>query len=205
MRKPGAIFTASPKLEMDKTGIRREFWERRNRLDRGSIDELQRRLIANLDGIDFPSVQVLHRYLADPRGGEPDPGPVAGHLASLNPGMVQVLPRVVDGNPRMQSVLFDDKTELMENRWGIPEPSNGVTVEHQSIDLVLVPLLAFDREGHRVGHGKGYYDAFLKTCRRDCLKVGLSLFEPVDRIEDAGDHDVRLDLCITPYRVYEFH
>jgi 5-formyltetrahydrofolate cyclo-ligase len=205
MNGSGTIFTRGLKGAMDKRSIRRDYRERRSRLDRGETLELQGRLMANVKGLSFPPLQVLHRYFADPRGGEPDPEPVADHLSSMNPGMVQVLPRVVEGDPLMQAVLFDETTRLVYNRWGIPEPSTGELVDPGRIDMVLVPLLGFDMSGHRVGHGKGYYDRFLEACRPDCLKVGLSFLEPVDRIEDAEPHDVRLDLCITPYRVYEFH
>jgi 5-formyltetrahydrofolate cyclo-ligase len=78
------------------------------------------------------------------------------------------------------------------------------TAEPQEIDLVIVPLLAFDEKGIRVGYGKGYYDRYLKDCREDCLKVGFSYFEAVERIEDADEFDVPLDFCITPNRIYVF-
>ena len=70
--------------------------------------------------------------------------------------------------------------------------------------MVLVPLLCFDRSGHRVGYGKGYYDRFLRKCRADCKKIGLSMFDPVDEITDAGESDVRLDLVITPTATVSF-
>ncbi len=73
-----------------------------------------------------------------------------------------------------------------------------------SIDWVLVPLLAFDRRGHRVGYGKGFYDRFLAGCRSDARKIGLSLFAPVVAIDDIGSQDVALDAVVTPDRVWTF-
>jgi 5-formyltetrahydrofolate cyclo-ligase len=70
--------------------------------------------------------------------------------------------------------------------------------------MVIVPMLAFDRQGNRVGYGKGYYDSFLKQCRPDCIKVGVCYFEPIAQIDDAGDFDVPLNFCITPQQVYVF-
>ena len=58
-------------------------------------------------------------------------------------------------------------------------------------------LLFARRDLHRVGYGKGYYDQFLKQCRSDCLKIGLSYFELVERIDDVHAGDVRLDFVIT--------
>ena len=72
------------------------------------------------------------------------------------------------------------------------------------IDLVLVPLLAFDKNGYRVGYGKGYYDKFLSNCRPDVIKIGLSFFDAVDEIEDIDDYDLPLNFCVTPQRLYDF-
>ena len=119
--------------------------------------------------------------------------------------MTQALPRVLpEREATMASIAWDACTPMRENRWGIPEPAAGREIAPETIDLVLIPLLAFDRKGHRVGYGKGYYDRFLKRCRGDCMKLGLSFFEPVDSIYDAGEHDVPLDLCVTPHRTYVF-
>ncbi|MDQ3180555.1 MAG: 5-formyltetrahydrofolate cyclo-ligase, partial [Acidobacteriota bacterium] len=75
-------------------------------------------------------------------------------------------------------------------------------IETEKIDIVLVPLLCFDRKGFRVGYGKGFYDRFLKNCRTDCLKIGLSYFAPIKEISDVQDFDVRLDFSITPEEIF---
>ena len=104
----------------------------------------------------------------------------------------------------MQHLHFDDEVELVHNAFGIAEPSAGKIVEPDEIDLVLVPLLAFDKHGYRVGYGKGYYDKFLSQCRKDVIKIGLSFFEPVDEIDDINQFDISLNYCVTPQQVYEF-
>ena len=63
--------------------------------------------------------------------------------------------------------------------------------------MVLVPGVCFDRDGHRVGYGKGFYDRFLKTCRPDCVKIGLSFFEPVEKIDDVHNGDIALDFLVS--------
>ncbi|MGV3559845.1 5-formyltetrahydrofolate cyclo-ligase [Larkinella arboricola] len=97
-------------------------------------------------------------------------------------------------------------TLFTQNRYGIPEPSptSSFVVHHSAFDMILVPLLAFDQRGHRVGYGGGFYDRFLPECRPDCLKIGLSLFDPVDRIADVFEGDIPLDGCITPDQVWVF-
>jgi 5-formyltetrahydrofolate cyclo-ligase len=69
---------------------------------------------------------------------------------------------------------------------------------------VLIPLLAFDKKGNRVGFGKGYYDKFLVHCKPTVLKVGLSFFDPVDEIEDIIGIDIPLDFCVTPKAIHFF-
>ncbi|GHA66168.1 5-formyltetrahydrofolate cyclo-ligase [Pontibacter akesuensis] len=92
---------------------------------------------------------------------------------------------------------------LVENNWGIPEPQDAQIIHAQEVDIVLIPLLAFDRTGHRVGYGKGFYDRFLADCRPDVLKVGLSLEQPVERISDLNKYDVPLDAVVMPDWVWE--
>ena len=98
------------------------------------------------------------------------------------------------------------ETLLVENRWGIPEPATPVQQPQQPADfaLVLVPLLTFDQQGQRLGYGGGFYDRFLAKCRPDCLKIGLSLVEPVGRIDGIERTDVRLNACLTPDQTWLF-
>ena len=72
------------------------------------------------------------------------------------------------------------------------------------IDMVLVPLLAFDRQGHRVGYGKGFYDRFLASCRPGTVKIGLSLESVGKQVADVHEGDVVLDYVITPAAVIAF-
>jgi 5-formyltetrahydrofolate cyclo-ligase len=104
----------------------------------------------------------------------------------------------------LEHCLLTDQTTLKLNRWGIPEPLSGISISPQQIEVVFVPLLAFDQEGHRVGYGKGYYDRFLGECPKSTLKVGLSFFDPISKIEDIDTNDIALDFAITPERVYSF-
>lgn len=87
---------------------------------------------------------------------------------------------------------------------GIPEPVGGTVTEPSEIDLILMPLLAFDKRGHRVGYGKGFYDRFLRSCRADCIKAGLSLFPPEEKIDDVAEFDQPMTMAITPESVFRF-
>ncbi len=105
----------------------------------------------------------------------------------------------------LEHYLLTSQTEIKESNWGIPEPVDRVPVPEPEIDMVLMPLIAFDLKGNRVGYGKGYYDRFLQQCRPEVLKVGLSLLDPVDLITDVHEADVPLDHCLTPDKRYQFN
>ncbi|MFM7021449.1 MAG: 5-formyltetrahydrofolate cyclo-ligase [Flavobacteriales bacterium] len=100
--------------------------------------------------------------------------------------------------------LINKDTIFKENLLRIPEPVNGKKISEKEIDLVFVPLFVFDRAGHRVGYGKGYYDRFLRELTDQCVKIGVNFFPPIDTIEDWDGFDVALDYCITPEKVYRF-
>lgn len=104
----------------------------------------------------------------------------------------------------MTHFLLTDNTRLQKNEYGIPEPVNGIEVSTAQIDVVFVPLLAFDQLGNRVGYGQGFYDRFLKQCKPEAIKIGLSFFEAADLIEDTNPEDIRLDYCVTPEQIYFF-
>ena len=110
-------------------------------------------------------------------------------------------PRVVSENGTMEMA---QATEFSNSEWGIPEPVEGYVLEPTDLDIVLIPLLAFDLNGNRVGYGKGFYDRYLLNCRPDCLKIGISLFDPVEGIEDVESHDIPLDMAICPAKLYDF-
>jgi 5-formyltetrahydrofolate cyclo-ligase len=98
-------------------------------------------------------------------------------------------------------------TPLPENRWGIPEPAaTGADVSPAAFSAVLVPLLAVDRAGHRVGYGGGFYDRLLAQCRPGTLFIGLNGLEepPVPAIAGVEPTDVPLHACVQPGGVQWF-
>lgn len=116
-----------------------------------------------------------------------------------------VVPRCNFKTKTMEAILFDpEATVLVKNKQQIPEPLYGETVDPKLIDAIIIPLLAFDQQGHRVGYGGGFYDRFLEKCRPDVLKIGVSLFPPVAKILDTHHQDVCLTHCITPEKIYDF-
>lgn len=105
---------------------------------------------------------------------------------------------------KMTHFLLTDNTTIRKNKYNIPQPVDGIEVPSIKIDVVFVPLLAFDTKGHRVGYGKGFYDKFLSECKPNVLKIGLSFFAPEELIADIFEGDVQLDYCVTPHSIFKF-
>ena len=104
----------------------------------------------------------------------------------------------------INAFLFTNKTCFEMNKYGIEEPNTNLIFDPKMIEVVFIPLLSFDMRGNRVGYGSGFYDKFLKECNSNTLKIGLSFFKPENLIEDTNSFDVKLDMCITPQKVFSF-
>ena len=148
------------------------------------------------------NIRFLHVFLPIEKNREIDTSFVYKRLWKDFPEIVTIVSRVNFQTMTLENLKFDSLTNLVKNKWHILEPTENELFEIERIDAVLVPLLCFDRRGFRVGYGKGFYDKFLSECRADCLKIGLSYFEPIDELFDAQNFDVRLDCCITPKEIF---
>ena len=104
----------------------------------------------------------------------------------------------------MDAVAVTEDAAFIKGSFNVPEPVSDHILSPESFDLVFVPMLICDQKGYRVGYGKGFYDKYLAKCRRDCIKIGLSYFPPVDSIEDKEQFDIPLNICITPQQAYVF-
>jgi len=192
-----------------KAALRRAALDRRKALTPAEIARRSEQLRAGLLR-HFPVQEWrwLHLFLPLLAQGEPDTWPIIRQLWAANQSPRLAAPIVQpDGISLRQYELAPD-TPLVANRWGIPEPLADPATEvlPAQFDAVLVPLLACDQRGHRVGYGGGFYDRFLAQCRPGALFIGLSILEeePVPEIADVLPTDVPLHACITPGGVWSF-
>lgn len=103
----------------------------------------------------------------------------------------------------MSHILLQENTVLKNSSYGIPEPVDGIEIPPNKMEVVFVPLLAFDTHGNRIGYGKGFYDRFLRNCSEKCLFIGLSFFDPENNLI-THQQDVPLHYCITPRKLHHF-
>lgn len=114
-----------------------------------------------------------------------------------------MVPKVKNGHGEMTHILLQDNTPLKLSNYGVPEPISGIEIQPSQIDVVFIPLLAYDIKGNRLGYGKGFYDRFLDQCKPKTVLIGLSFFEPEQEIPNEKI-DIPLNFCITPDKVYTF-
>ena len=122
----------------------------------------------------------------------------------LHPGLEITIPRTHLSDHTMEAVLIDAHIRYTQNSLQLTEPVNGEVIAPEHLDIILLPLLAFDLSGNRIGYGKGFYDRFLAKCRPEVLKIGLSYLPAVHHIDDVDNFDIPLDYCATPERLYAF-
>ena len=150
--------------------------------------------------------KTIHLFLPQAGAAEPYTPRIIKSLQAQSSAIRIAIPYIIPGTKTLQHFLFDNHTELIANQWGImePNPKSSIAVQPKEIDSVFLPLLAFDKNGYRVGYGGGFYDRFLAECKPETIKIGLSMFEPVDVISDLNKWDVRMDYCVTPLEVYHW-
>ncbi len=189
---------------MTKKELRKLYKEKKRELGDSAIEKLQDLVLIHFQKLPLPFINCVSTYLPVHTLREVNTYPVIDYLDFRNPGLTVVIPKTDKANCSMRHYVYNEETILREDEYHIMEPVGGQPVEPSAIDLVLVPLLAFDEKGNRVGYGKGFYDRFLATCRPDVIKVGLSFFSAEVEIEDTDDFDISLNYCVTPHQVYEF-
>jgi 5-formyltetrahydrofolate cyclo-ligase len=106
-----------------------------------------------------------------------------------------LLPRLRDGE--MAATEFPPGQELASGAFGIGEPFGDGEVGPEEIDAVIAPGLAFDRDGYRLGYGRGYFDRYLGKLREGAVTIGFAFHEQVIECIPRGPRDLPVDIVIT--------
>lgn len=190
---------------MTKQELRKRYLQKRADLSEAEYVHLNFLVYQQFfSGIDLSLIKVLHTFLPIAAKREVDTGLIVERLRREFPHIRIVIPKAQLLTHTLEHFYFEGPHQLVTNAWGVPEPNQGIPAEPEKIDLVLVPLLAYDKTGHRLGYGKGFYDRFLKQCNPTCVKVGLSLFQAEEKLEGTTELDVRLDKCVSPEGIISF-
>lgn len=112
------------------------------------------------------------------------------------------VPKIVDTRLISVEIFADSKFEL--NNWGISEPVSDEDSGILDFDFVVTPLLYCDRQGNRLGYGKGFYDGFFEKVSEETKKIGVNYFNPEENIDDVWENDIPLDYLVIPDAVLSF-
>jgi 5-formyltetrahydrofolate cyclo-ligase len=161
-------------------------------------------LIINIciDYVDWTKIKSLHTYLGSVERGEINTWKLLEFVWQHYSNIQTFSPKVIDN--KIRSTQIDKESEWETNKWGFLEPkSSYLTDESAQFDIIFVPLLGFDRHGHRIGHGSGHYDRYLQT-QANATKIGLAFADLECRLVPTEAHDQSLDIVITESEVINF-
>ena len=157
-------------------------------------------IAARMPPLDITSSTVVAGYA--PIRSEIDPVPLMQSLAGQ--GAALAMPAISRPYAALAFRAWKPGESLVRGASGTYEPSANIV--EVVPDIVLVPLAAFDRAGHRIGYGAGYYDRTLEALRRQKTLVAIGLAFTVQEIPQvpALPHDVRLDYVLTETDLFDF-
>ncbi len=187
---------------MTKSELRKKYKSLRKNLTLNQIDDLSIAIANQALKLPIWEHSFYHIFLSIEEHKEINTDYILNILAGKDKNIV--ISKSDFKTTTLINFLLTDSTVIKKNHWNIPEPVDGIEIDNKKMDVVFVPLLAFDKQGNRVGYGKGFYDNFLSSCKPETIKIGLSFFETEDEIIDIFEGDIKLDYCVTPEKVYEF-
>lgn len=187
---------------MTKAELRKIYKLKRQELTPEVVEDLSLQIANRILTLPIWEHSFYHLFLSIEEQKEINTDYILNILSGKDKNIVISKSNFSTGN--MIHFLLTDNMVIKKNHYNIPEPIDGIEIPSQKIEVVFVPLLAFDTQGHRVGYGKGFYDTFLAECNPKTIKIGLSFFEAQAEIEDVFEGDMALDYCVTPKKVYTF-
>jgi|SRR5690554_1241025 len=186
---------------IDKPTLRKKYRTLRESLSEDAIDEMSLQIANQALKLGVWNKTYYHLFLSIKNKKEIDTRYLMHILQGKDKSIV--VSRVDFSSNEMKHFLLQENTALKISKYGIPEPVSGIEISPETLDVVFVPLLAFDQTGNRIGYGKGFYDRFLHKCNSDAVFIGVSFFEPEVEIPHEPT-DIPLHYCITPEKTFDF-
>jgi 5-formyltetrahydrofolate cyclo-ligase len=181
---------------MKKQKLREIYKQQRNNLSEKQIQELQENIYQQVYNLEISKVNNVHLFLSITKFKEIDTRPIITYFRDQNKRIA--ISKCNFQDKTLSHFYYDKNTVLVLNKFDVPEPINAEVVLEEELDLIFVPLLISDIKNYRVGYGKGFYDRFLSSCRKDAKLIGLNFFKPIEEIEDINEFDIPLQQVIYP-------
>jgi len=187
---------------MNKTEYRKVYKILRKALSTQDVEELSMKIANQLLTLNIWQKEFYHIFLSIIELNEVNTDYILNILSGKDKNII--ISKSDFESLEMIHYLLTDGTKIKKNKYRIPEPVDGIEITSSKIEVIFVPLLAFDERGNRIGYGKGFYDRFISKCNPNTIKIGLSFFRAEKSISDISDTDIKLNYCVTPDKVYEF-
>lgn len=187
---------------MSKHALRQKYKTLRNELTTEQVDDFSIAIANNLLKLPVWHKRYYQLFLTIAEHKEVDTEFILNILSGKDKDIILSKSNFDDHS--LTHFLLTDNTVIKKNAYHIPEPLDGIEVPSHKIDVVFVPLLAYDTKGNRIGYGKGFYDRFLADCKPDVIKIGLSFFPPETTDFTVNENDISLDFCVTPEETFHF-
>lgn len=185
-----------------KERLRKRLLAVRMGLDRGQVEASEQAILERVLSLEaYRRAKLVHTYVSS-KENEVDTRALI--CTCLNQGKRVAVPVVMPGTKTLAHALIDGLDQLVVGPWGLAQPDPAVVTwlpAAARIDLVVVPGLAFDRRGNRIGWGGGYYDRFLAQVQ--AVKIGLCYDELVLNCIPGEPHDVPVDLVVAATAIYQ--
>ena len=186
---------------MKKSDLRIKYTKQRETLSQDEVLFLSEKIFLNfLQKFKFKENQKVHCFLSMLEKKEIETRFFIECFFKNRIGVF--VPKIFKG--KMISVEITPETAFIKSFYGILEPESNLDSGETEYDFVIAPLLYCDDKGNRVGYGKGFYDEFFESINPNCFKVGVSLFQPREKIDDVWEKDIPLNYLVTPVEVLSF-
>lgn len=185
-----------------KERLRKRVLAVRMGLDRDQVKVSGQAILEQVLGLEiYRRAKLVHTYVSS-KENEVDTRALIG--TCLAQGKCVAVPVVMPGTKTLSHALIDGLDQLVVGPWGLaqPDPAAATWLPAEArIDLVVVPGLAFDRRGQRIGWGGGYYDRFLAQVQT--VKIGLCYDALVLDCIPGEPHDVPVDMVVAETAIYQ--
>ncbi|WP_185873221.1 5-formyltetrahydrofolate cyclo-ligase [Blattabacterium cuenoti] len=189
----------------DKSYLRKKYLlKRKNSFSKNDISYMSYKIFFNLKKIPIWNKKFFHIFLSIEKLNEVDTFIIINYIFNKKDILITV-PYTNFNNFSIKNCLFKKGEILLKNKYDILEPFYKKLINPIYIDVIFIPLIIFDNRGYRVGYGKGLYDKFIFSCKKNIIKIGLSFFNPIKIIYNIHDNDLNLDIGITPNRIFFFN
>ncbi|SHK92011.1 5-formyltetrahydrofolate cyclo-ligase [Chryseobacterium contaminans] len=186
---------------MLKAELRKKYMQQRKALSHDEAFLLSEKIFQNFITYFKPHAgQKIHIFIPIQKFNEIDTQIFINYFLAQN---IRVyVPKIVAD--KLINIEVFSNTLFETNSWGISEPVSNEDSGEVDFHYVITPLLYCDRNGNRVGYGKGFYDGLFQSISPETKKIGVNYFDPDDSIDDVWENDIPLDYLVTPTEVLSF-